>query len=142
MNKTDLENLRKLASETKFYDIIKMDTPIDRIFANILRDVGKTVITGSNINFPFDVLVKGDRVFQVYFTKEYMKDYESIFIKYKKMEELPVNEIMEKVLIKKTHITVIQIDNKEQADKIREEILKEFQTPNRRPQSSKNGLEK
>lgn len=125
MSKIDYERLQEIG-KLPFYDIIVNDTKLDKLFANILSGVGKKVKVGIDIGIPFDFLIKGNITLQIHFTKEFTKEYYSIFKKYQKLESLEIGDLFQKVMFLKTKITFIEIEDTELAERLRQKILKEF----------------
>lgn len=125
MSKIDYERLQEIG-KSPFYDIIVNDTKLDKLFANILSGVGKKVKIGIDIGIPFDFLIKGNTTLQIHFTKEFTKEYYSIFKKYQKLESLEIGDLFQKVMFLKTKITFIEIEDSELAENLRKRVLEEF----------------
>ena len=123
MGKTDYELLAEMFKETTFYDFVRFDTPLDILFAKMLEQIGKKVSVGVNINLPFDLVCKGDHICQIYFSQDFTKKFDEIFQKYKNIEQLQINELMQEFMVQKTKITVIHIVDKETAERVTADAL-------------------
>jgi len=122
----EYKKLKQLFAETKFYEIIAHDTPLDQMFAGLLRDLGKTIKLGIECSKECDTVVKGDFVYQVYFPNDLKSILSKIYKDTQKIEELEMNKLFKNVLEKETKIKVVIIKDSSLAEQIREDTLKYF----------------
>jgi hypothetical protein len=126
MSANDYSLLQKLLSKTKYYELIKFETPLDKVFGKTLQDLGKVVKFGQNIGTVGDTIIKGDYVLQVFYEKDFLSKFDKIFAEHIDLNQLNLNKLMESFSIYKTPITVTITHDKTIADEYRTQILTYF----------------
>jgi len=123
MSRSDYEVLAKMLKETTFYDLVENDTPLDKMFGKMLAQIGKKVYIGLQMSFPHDLVCKGDNIAQIYFSKSLLEKFDELYNKFKSIEEVQINDLMKEFMVQKTRISVIQIVDKDAANRIVDEAL-------------------
>ncbi len=126
LSEDEYKKLKKLLSESKFYEIVSSNTPLDNIFAGFLRDLGKIIKLGIKEEIENDSMVKGDFILQFYFPNDFKNSLSEIYKNAKQIEKLSINELMKSVLEKETKIKAVIIKDAFMADQIREKTLRYF----------------
>jgi len=126
LEEEDFKKITNFLKENQYYDLTTNSTPLDLAFAKTLEKMGKNVIVGSKIKYPYDLLCKGDTIIQIIFDKKYSEDYDKIFKKHKKLDENSMKDIIDKLVSVQTQIQVTEIKNEELSKKIQTQVLKEY----------------
>lgn len=126
MSTTDYELLKKLFSETKFYEIVKKATPLDVAFSKTVEQIGKKVKLPEKYDSTCDIVVKGDQIFQAFYTPEFLKTFDAIYDKHTTLNEEVMNELITKIMSPKTKIVVNIFKDKELAESIRKNVLERY----------------
>jgi len=126
VSEEEYKKLKQLFAETKFYEIIANNTPLDQVFAGLLRNLGKTIRLGINCSLECDTVVKGDFVYQVYFPSDLKHALSKIYKETTKIESIDLNELFKSVLEKEYKIKVVIIKDSFLADQLRQDTLKYF----------------
>jgi hypothetical protein len=126
MSTQDYALLQKLLSKTKYYELIKFETPLDKVFGKTLQELGKIVRFGQNIGTVGDTIIKGEYVLQVFYETDFLKKFDKIFEEHIDLNQLNINKLMESFSIYKTPITVTITHDKIIADEYRNQILTYF----------------
>jgi hypothetical protein len=126
LSDNDYKELNKLLTETKFYEIIHYDTPLDKIFGKAIQDAGKIVKIGSEINYEYDFMIKGNTMVQIHFSEDFQKCFHEMFTKHKNLEEFPISKIIDQFMMKKTNINIIVINEEDFSSSVRKKILDFF----------------
>ncbi|MFA6064552.1 MAG: hypothetical protein WC746_01795 [archaeon] len=130
MSTRDYELLKKLFSETTFYEIVKNNTPLDVAFGKTVEQIGKKVKLPVKYESNCEVVVKGDQVYQAFYTEDFIKTFDTLYNQYTTMNDTVMNELITKIMAPKTKITVNIFKDKETAEKIRKEVLVQFKKKN------------
>jgi cellulose synthase/poly-beta-1,6-N-acetylglucosamine synthase-like glycosyltransferase len=120
------KDMKTLCLKYKFYSLCKYDTALDRWFADFFRKVGKKVKLGVNYGGEYDVIVVGDYVMQIFFTKEFKRDLDKLYKNTTNVGEVDLNELLSHVLEKRTDINVVIFKSPKVADQIRDDTLEYF----------------
>lgn len=126
MSNTDYELLKRLFSETPFYEIVKHNTPLDLAFSKTVEQIGKKVKSPEKYDSNCDIVVKGNKVFQAFYTDDFAKKFDNLYKKHKNMNDSVMNELIVEIMAPKTKITVIIFQDKEIAEKIRKNVLARY----------------
>ncbi|MDD4082600.1 MAG: hypothetical protein PHD05_04395, partial [Sphaerochaetaceae bacterium] len=126
MSNTDYDLLKKLFSETKFYEIVKNATPLDIAFSKTVEQIGKKVRLPEKYDSSCDIVVKGDQIFQAFYTPEFSKTFDALYNKHTTMNEEVMNELITKIMSPKTKIVVNIFKDKELAETIRQDVLRRY----------------
>ncbi len=125
MTKTDYEILEKTIKENTFFELIKGNTTLDFIFAKPLEEMGKLIVHNAKTTAPFDIIIKGDYVQQVVFPIKVIDKLDDIYMHCKNLEDLSIVNLLKDFVVEKQEIIVKVVKDKELADSIREQALKE-----------------
>ncbi len=99
---------------------------LDKALALIYRQVGYNVKTGIDYHSSFDFVIYGDIVHQIFFSQQMKKHINSVSAKSEKTEDVFGQNFQEKFFENPGKIQVIIFENKELAEKLRNEILTHF----------------
>jgi len=127
-----IQKMNKFLKASDYYDLTESSTPLDYAFAKTLEKMGKKIIVGSKIEYPYDIVCKGDNILQIIFEKSFAKDFDEIYKKYKQLDEHAMNDILQKIVSRPTTIQIIQSTNKKFADEIRQIVLQEYKKINKK----------
>ena len=126
LSDNDYKELQKLLTETKYYEIIHYDTPLDKIFGKAIQDAGKIIKIGSKLDYDYDFMIKGDTIVQIHFSPDFKKRFHQMFISHKNLDEFPISKIIDQFLIKKTDINVFVVKDATAVNRASKVILEEF----------------
>jgi predicted transcriptional regulator len=123
MGKDDCDLLVKLLKEHEYYDVTEKDTPLDRAFAKTLERLGKKVKIGVKTGVKYDILCKGEHIFEIYFEGNEM---EKVYKKHSCLDDYAMNDIIQRIIIPPTQIRVVHIVSGKRSKLLREKIKKIF----------------
>ena len=126
MSNTDYELLKRLFSETKFYEVVKNATPLDIAFSKTVEQIGKIVKLPVKYDSNCDIVVKGEHIFQAFYTEEFAKTFDTLYKKHTTMNDDVMNELITNIMAPKTKITVNIFKDKELAEKITKDVLDKY----------------
>ncbi|MGI6589915.1 MAG: hypothetical protein ACOX1V_04630 [Candidatus Iainarchaeum sp.] len=127
-----IQKMNKFLKANTYYDLTENSTPLDCAFAKTLEKMGKKIIVGSKISFPYDLVCKGDSIIQIIFEKQFAEVYDKIYKKHKQLDENAINDILQEIVSKSTNIQVIQSTNKKFAEELRLKVIKEYKEVNKK----------
>ena len=137
-----IQKMNKFLKSNTYYDVTESSTPLDYAFAKTLEKMGKKIIVGSKLSYPYDMVCKGDTILQIIFEKNFSKDFHKIYEKYTQLDENAINDILQKIVSRPTTIQIIQSTNKKFAEEIRRTVLQEYAKVNKNNAiSNKNKLQ-
>jgi len=123
MTKTDYELLEETVKRDKWFELIKGNTNLDKIFAKPLQDMGKLIIHGAKTTAPFDIVVKGDYVQQIFFPPQLIKKLDEIYEACKSLDDLSIVNLLKDFVVEKNNIIIKLVKDENLAQSIRGEAL-------------------
>lgn len=126
MDSQDYEKLSKLLKDTTFYDLIQENTPLDKMFSDMLKQLGKKTKTGVKIKLPFDVICKGEKTAYIYFTEDFKKKFDRVFKEHRELNKININQLMAEFVMQKTKINVLIVTDKITTNNFITEAIQEY----------------
>jgi hypothetical protein len=119
--------MRKLLSlGHKTYVLCAGNALIDKWCSDFYKSIGCNIKLGVNCASTCELLVFGEMVIQVYLPSTLREEMDREFAKTKDMNSINLKELAENIFEKKTDIKVIINSDKEIAEQIRKETVKQF----------------
>lgn len=119
--------IRKISDKgCRTYILCANNTAIDQWSASFYKSLGCKVKTKVNCASTCELMVFGNFVIQVYIPSLLKSSFDKYFIKIKKIEDINYNKLVEDIFEKKTEIQVVINKDKNIAEQIKEETLRNF----------------
>jgi len=126
MTKQDYDLLEDTVKNCPYFELVEGNTPLDHMFSKPLLDMGKPIIHGAKTTSPFDIILKGDYVQQVFFPKKVLDKLDQMYNSCKSLDDFSVVNLLKDFVVEHNEIPMIIIKDSSLADKIRENALKEL----------------
>ena len=127
MTKNDYDLLMETIVESPFFELVQGNTILDKLFSKPLLDMGKkAIIHGSKLNYPYDIVVKGDTVQQIIFPKEILERLDKMYESCKDINDLSIVSLLKDYVVEKNEIPIVIIKDEALADKIRGDAVEEL----------------
>jgi regulator of extracellular matrix RemA (YlzA/DUF370 family) len=117
---------REWVCKSPTFIICNGDTPIDRWCVKFERKMGRRIKLGIPCATNCDVVVSGDRVYEIYYPRKLMQVIDSAYSRAKNVAELDLRGLLKKFYKRRTKIIVIVTKNRAVADQIKEQTLAHF----------------
>ncbi len=106
-SEVEFAHLRKLLHSSTHYAVTPNDTPLDRMFATMLQEMGKHCRNGVNIEEECDIKIHGDYVAQIFFPEELKRELDDIYRNTDKTESLQYAKLLRHVMDHTYDIVVV-----------------------------------
>ena len=116
-----------IKDKVRVYQLVNGKSYLDKWSVKFYKRLGIncTINKSKTKNKANYIVVFGDYVMQTYYPKDIIEKLEKFYKKTKQLEDIDLNEIMS-ILTLKRDIKVTLIKNREIANKVREDIIKQF----------------
>lgn len=125
LSKEEMDEIRKVTKVGKHFILCKGTSSIDKALAIAFKKMGVRVKLGATISEPFDSILVGDYICEIYFHPEFLSLFKKLWKKPKKADGLDINNVLGGMHTPYRCKAIIYHDP-ERVQKIREEALKEF----------------
>lgn len=126
ISKEEHENLKRMFSRETHYNMCGGSTFLDRMSSGYLEKLGKKCVLGVRVPTKIDTFVNGDYIMQGYFTKEFEKEFDSLYRRVKSEKDFDLKTVFE-FSTKPTKIRAIIFRNKEFAEMLSKESEELFE---------------
>lgn len=126
LSKEEMDEIRKVAKSRQHFILCKGTSIIDRALAIAFEGMGVRVKLGANISEPFDSILVGDYICEIYFHPEFLSLFKKLWKQPKKADELNINTVLGGMHAPYPCKAIVY-RNPVRAQKIREEVLKQFE---------------
>lgn len=126
LSKEEMDEIRKVAKNRQHFILCKGTSIIDRALATAFEGMGVRVKLGANILEPFDSILVGDYICEIYFSPEFLSLFKKLWKQPKKADELNINTVLGGMHAPYPCKAIVYCDPLK-AQKIREEVLKQFE---------------
>jgi len=120
------KQFKEFHSKTKHYLLVSQDTLIDKTMGKTFEENNASIKYGINLPFTPDTLVSGNFIAYVYFDARGSKTYDKFCQTTKSLKNLNLEELFNTLFEMPFKHKILLVNNKEIADEIRENTIKEF----------------
>lgn len=126
LSASDYDQLEELMKGTKVYAVCKGKTKLDKIWAKWLNKIGMKIKLGVEVSALYDIVIRGDYVFQVFLDKKLLQHMDETYVNVKNARSVDLNDWIQTFTKKKSNINACIIQNAELADQLRKRVQTYF----------------